>query len=138
MATLSAVFYRLYDGEESAVEAAMSGEPHTFSGEIALSYVDSPSCYVSWVDVPTQFSIGLLDESHFKVDAPLNERDVSASRMWAPLIGQNVSLQYTAAENQMLRVASGDSAVLLCSFEGGHWGSDFVTVCRSPPTGSDT
>ena len=89
MPKLTAICYRLFEGEESAVDAAVRGDPHDFGGELLLTFQDQ-KLFVSWVGEPVQYAIGTKDSSHFSPDARLTDFDVSGSVIWSDLIGQDV------------------------------------------------
>ncbi|GAA4788423.1 hypothetical protein GCM10023307_11850 [Lysobacter hankyongensis] len=133
MPKLIAICYRLLNGEASAVEAAENNEIHDFGGELVLTFDDGEKSFISWVNDPVQYAIGTKDASHFVPDAELADYDVSDTSMWASLIGQDVSLSFIAANNQVLKVSSAADHVLLCSYERGGWWADEVTVCRQAP-----
>lgn len=133
MSKLTAVRYRLFEGEELAVDAAERDEVHDFGGELALIFQDEGELFVSWVGEPVQYAIGTKSSSHFLPDARLTDFDVSGSAMWADLIEQDVALQFTAPDRQVLKVSSAAGHVLLCSFERG-WFADEVTVCKLMPS----
>jgi hypothetical protein len=137
MAKLTAITYRLFQGEEPVVEAASAGEMHDFGGELALSFQDGQTIFVSWVGEPVQYAIGTKDSSHFLPDAQLTDFDVSGTAMWAELIGRDVELQYTASDHQVLEVSSAVGHLLLCSLERGCWWADEVTVCKRVPAPYD-
>jgi hypothetical protein len=137
MSKLTAICYRLFQGEEPAVDAAESDETHDFGGELALTFQNGQKIFVSWVGEPVQYAIGTKDSSHFLPDAQLTDFDVSGTAMWADLIGQDVALQFTAPDNQVLTVSSVIGHVLLCSFERGGWWADEVTVCKQAPAPYD-
>jgi hypothetical protein len=130
MPKLAAIHYRLFESDKPAVDAAESNETHDFGGELALIFQDGMTIFVSWVGEPVQYAIGTKDSSHFLADAELSDFDVSGSAMWADLVGQDIALQFTAPENQVLTVSSAYGHVLLCSFERGAWWADAVTVCK--------
>ncbi len=119
------------------MEAAVGDETHDFGGELALTFQDGQKIFVSWVGEPVQYAIGTKDSSHFLPDAQLTDFDVSGSAMWANLIGQDLALQFTAPDNQVLTVSSVAGRVLLCSFELGGWWADEVTVCKQAPAPYD-
>ena len=133
MPKLTAICYRLLQGEESAVDAAADGETHDFGGELVLTFQDGQRLFVSWVGEPVQYAIGTSDASHFLQDAALTNFDVSASAIWADLINQDVSLRFAAPENQVLEISSPTARLMLCSYERGHWWADEVTVCKEAP-----
>ncbi len=133
MSKLTAICYRLLQGEESAVNAAASGETHDFGGEVVLAFQGGRKLFVSWVSEPVQYAIGTSDSSHFLPDASLTDFDVSTSAIWSDLIGQDVSLRFVAPENQVLEVSSPTARLMLCSYERGHWWADEVTVCKEAP-----
>jgi hypothetical protein len=133
MPKLTAIAYRHFEGEEQAVEAALRGETHDFGGELVLTFQDDSRTFVSWVPEPVQYAIGFNIESHFVPDAALTEVNVSAAPIWAVLIGQEVSLAFIGADNQVLKVSSADDHVLVCSFERGGWWADELTVCKEMP-----
>lgn len=132
MPTLNAIAYRHFEVEEQAIEAALRGETHDFGGELVLTFQEDPRIFVSWVNEPVQHAIGFKGESHFLPDT-LTEVDVSAAPIWAVLIGQEVSLAFIGADNQVLKVSSADDHVLVCSFEQGGWWADELTVCKEMP-----
>lgn len=119
------------------MDAAESDEIHNFGGELALTFQDSQKIFVSWVGEPVQYAIGAKDSSYFLPDAQLTDFDVSGSAMWADLIGQDVALQFTAPDNQVLTASSATGHVLLCSFERGGWLAAEVTVCKQAPAPYD-
>lgn len=137
MSKLIAICYRLFDGEEPAVEAAESAEIYDFGGELVLTFQDGQRCFVSWVGEPVQYAIGSKDSSHFVLDAQLTDYDVSSTAMWVGLVGQDVLLSFAASDNQVLKVSSATDHVLLCSFERGGWWADEVTVCKQAPAAYD-
>jgi len=133
MPKVAAICYRLFQGEEPAVDAAQRGEEHDFGGELVLTFQDGQRCFVSWVGEPVQYAIGTSDSSHFVPDANLVDYDVSNTAIWAGLLGQDVSLSFAGADNQVLKVSSPKDHLLLCSFERGHWWADEVMVCKQAP-----
>jgi hypothetical protein len=137
MSKLTAICYRLFEGEESAVDAAERDETHDFGGELVLSFQDGQKLFASWVGEPVQYAIGTKDSSHYLPSAQLTDFDVSASVMWADLVGQDVSLDFIAPNNQVLKVSSATGHLLLCSFERGGWYADEVTVCKQAPAPYD-
>lgn len=137
MSKLTAIHYRLFEGEELVVDAAERDETHDFGGELVLTFQDGQKLFVSWVGEPVQYAIGTQGSSYFLPDAQLTDFDVSASTTWAGLIGQEVALHFTAPDNQVLRVSSATGHVLLCSFERGSWRADEVTVCKHLPAPYD-
>lgn len=137
MPKLIAISYRLFQGEEPVVDAADAGEVHDFGGELALSFHDGQTAFVSWVSEPVQYAIGTRASSHFVPEAQLTDFDVSGTAMWADLIGREVELRYAAPDNQVLEVSSDVGHLLLCSFERGYWWADEVTVCKQLPAPYD-
>ena len=133
---LAAVTYRLLEGEEPAIDAARNGETHDFGGELVLTFEDGTQRFVSWVGEPVQYAVGVERASHFKPDASLTDFDVSDARMWVALIGKALSFEFVAADNQVLRIASKDDHVLVCSFERGGWWADELTICKQMPVAS--
>ncbi|WP_295847316.1 hypothetical protein [uncultured Xanthomonas sp.] len=131
--TITAIFYRLFECDEPALDAAARGETHSFGGEVALTFEDGKKPFVSWVGEPVQYAIGSKDTSYFLPDAALTDVDVSDSAMWADLIGHEVSFQFAAPDNQVLEISSATGRLLLCSLERGHWWADDVTVCKQLP-----
>jgi hypothetical protein len=115
------------------VHAAARDETHDFGGELVLTFQDDRKVFVSWVGEPVQFAIGTRDSSHFLPDTRLTDFDVSGTAIWANLIGQDVSLRFTALENQVLEVSSTGGRLLLCSYERGGWWADEVTICKEAP-----
>jgi hypothetical protein len=137
MSKLTAICYRLFQGEESAVDAAERDETHDFGGELVLTFQDGRKLFVSWVREPVQYAIGIKDSSHFSPDAELTDFDVSGSAAWDDLIRQVVSLHFVAPENQVLKVSSASGHLMLCSYERGGWWADEVTVCKQAPAPHD-
>jgi hypothetical protein len=137
MPTLAAIRYRLFEGEESVIQAAESGSPHDFGGELVLSFQDGRECFISWVAEPVQYAMGIGDSTHFVPDARLFDHDVSRTATWVGLIGQEVRLGFAEKDNQILKVSSQDDHVLLCAFERGFWWADQITVCRQVPAPYD-
>jgi hypothetical protein len=133
MSKLTAIHYRLFDGEETAVASARADEAHDFGGELVLTFEGGLKEFVSWVGEPVQYAIGTKDESHFAPDAGLTEFDVSATSTWAALIGREVTLGFAAADHQVLQISTADAQVLVCSFEHGAWWADALTVCKHLP-----
>jgi hypothetical protein len=133
MPKLTAICYRLFDGEESSADSAARGEIHEFGGELALTFDDGQRLFVSWVSEPVQYAIGVKDASHFVPEARLTDFEVSDSVIWAGLVGQEVSLQYVGYAHQILEVSSATDSLFLCSFERGGWWADAVTVCKQTP-----
>ena len=119
------------------MDAAKAGEMHDFGGELALSFQDGQTIFVSWVGEPVQYAIGTKDSSHFVAEAQLTDFDVSGSAMWADLIGRDIALQHVASDNQVLEVSSEAGHIFLCSFEHGGWWADEVTVCKRVPASYD-
>jgi hypothetical protein len=138
MSKLNAVHYRLFEGEQIAAECSAMGETHDFGGEVVLTFGDGRQAFVSWVNDPVQHSVGSSRASHFVPDADLLEFDVSASAMWADVVGYDVSLDYDAPDNQVLKVASAVGHVLLCSYEQGNWRADEITICKRMPGTRDS
>jgi hypothetical protein len=137
MPKLTAICYRLFEGEESAVDSAARDEIHDFGGELVLTFEGGHKSFVSWVGEPVQYAIGTRDSSHFLPDALLTDFDVSDSVMWANLLGQDVTLRFVSPDNQVLKVSSATGHLLLCSFERGGWWADEVTVCKQAPAPYD-
>ncbi|MBX3713715.1 MAG: hypothetical protein KF800_17275 [Lysobacter sp.] len=133
MPKLTAICYRLFEDEESSADLAARGEIHDFGGELALTFDDGQRLFVSWVSEPVQYAIGIKGASHFLPEARLTDFDVSASAIWAGLIGQEVSLHYIGPDHQVLGVSSATDNLFLCSFERGGWWADAVTVCKQAP-----
>jgi len=133
MPTIIAICYRLFEGEELAIDAARRGEAHDFGGELVLTFQDGQRTFISWVDEPVQYAIGAKESSHFLPNAKLADHDVSGTDMWAGLLGQDVTLSFAAPDNQILKVSSGTDHLLLCSFERGHWWADEVMICKQAP-----
>lgn len=138
VSTLTAVSYRLFEGEASAIAAARRAETHDFGGELVLTFEDGTQHFVSWVSKPVQYSVGIKDASHFVPDANLSEFDVSASQMWAGLIGRALSFRFVATNHQALRISSDDNEVWVCSFERGGWCADALTVGKQLPVSAGT
>jgi hypothetical protein len=134
MPKLLAVRYRLFEGEKIAGLSASRNETHDFGGELVLSFQGNPDVFVSWVSEPVQYSIGTSSSSHFIPGATLSDYDVSTTSMWSGLVGQDVSMEFVAPDNQILAVSSGRNRLLLCSLEQGSWWADQVTICREVPT----
>jgi len=137
MPKLASVSYRLFEGEEPAIEAARHAEPHDFGGELVLTFQDGVRRFVSWVGEPVQYAVGIQEASHFVPDAALSDFDVSGTGMWAGLVGEEVSLGFVAADNQVLKLLSPGGAVFVCSFERGRWWADGLTICREVPVPYD-
>ena len=133
MPILVAVSYRLLDGEEEALQDASHNRVHDFGGELVLTFEGGRRVFVSWVDEPVQYAIGLSEATHFIPDAALVEHDVSASATWTDFLGKDVALDFVVPDNQVLEVSCGSARLLLCSFERGQWWADEVTVCREMP-----
>ena len=133
MPRLIAAQYRLFLGEESSVLAAEQCEAHDFGGELVLNFDSGDQIFVSWVNEPVQYSIGIKDGSHFLPKANLSSYDVSHSKMWAGLVGHEVSLKFVSENNQILEISSANDHVLACSFERGYWWADEVTICKEAP-----
>src|SRR6476620_2486080 len=138
MPKLAAVTYRLFDGEEPVIEAARNAETHDFGGELVLTFQGGMRSFVSWVSEPVPYAVGVKDASHFVPDGSLADFDVSGARMWAKLIGKELSLGFVGADNQVLRIWSEDDQVLVCSFERGGWWADELTICKQMPAPRET
>jgi hypothetical protein len=133
MAKLLATHYRLFQVDESVVGSADRNETHSFGSELVLTFLEAQQIFVSWVNEPVQHSVGMKDTSYFLPDAEFTLHEVSGSRMWAGLVGRDVSLKFTAPDNQILEIASTKDHVLVCSFQRGHWGADELTICKVAP-----
>lgn len=132
MAKLASVCYRVFEGEEAIVDVAAVGSVHDIGGEVVITFQDGQRIFISWVSKPVQYAVGMNDASYFLPDA-LVDCDVSRTEMWRGLVGKEVSLDFVAADNQVLKVSSPTHHVLLCSFERGHWWADELTICREMP-----
>jgi hypothetical protein len=130
MPKLASVSYRLFEGEEPAIEAARHAEPHDFGGELVLTFQAGLRRFVSWVGEPVQYAVGIQEASHFVPDAALSEFDVSEMGMWAGLVGEELSFAFVAADNQVLKLSSPRGSVFVCSFERGRWWADGLTICK--------
>ena len=133
MAKLLATHYRLFQGEESSVLAAEKSETHDFGGELVLTFEGGHKTFISWVNEPVQYSIGMKEISHYVAEAELFCHEVSHSKMWSSLIGHEISLKFIAADNQILEISSAMDHVLVCSFERGQWWADEVMICKEAP-----
>jgi len=133
MPRLAAVHYRLFEHEQQAIDAAHIAETHDFGGELALTFHDGLRSFISWTSEPVQYAVGIGGRSHFRPDASLADYDVSHSRMWVGLIGKEIKMEYSAADDQILRIASADDHVLVCSLERGNWWADELTICKQAP-----
>lgn len=131
-ARLAAVSYRVFEGEESIFSEAAAGSTHDLGGEVVLIFQDGQRIFISWVSEPVQYAVGMKKASFFLPEA-LVDCDVSGTQMWAGLVGQEVSLDFVVADNQVLEVSSPTHHVLLCSFERGYWWADELTICREMP-----
>lgn len=136
MAKLATVSYRVFEGEESVVNDAAVGSMHDIGGEVVMTFQCGQRIFISWVSKPVQYAVGMNNASHFLPDA-LVGCDVSGTEMWGGLVGREVSLDFVAADNQVLKVSSSSHHVLLCSFERGHWWADELTICREMPAPYD-
>ncbi|MXV06313.1 MULTISPECIES: hypothetical protein [unclassified Xanthomonas] len=130
MSKLTKICYRLFEFDQPALDAATKGETHDFAGEVALTFEDGRTLFVSWVGEPVQYAIGTKDTSYFLPEAALTNFDVSGSAIWSDLIGREVSLQFAASDNQVLEISSAAGRLLLCSLENGKWWAAEVTVCK--------
>lgn len=133
MPILVAVAYRFFEGEEGALHEASNNRAHDSGGEVVLMFEGGRRVFVSWVDEPIQYAIGMSEASHFTPEAALSEHDVSACVFWSDLLGKEVALNFVVSDNQVLEVSSDSARLLLCSFERGQWWADEVTVCKEIP-----
>ena len=104
MPRLAAVHYRLFEHEQQAIDAAHIAETHDFGGELALTFHDGLRSFISWTSEPVQYAVG-----------------------------KEIKMEYIAADDQILRIASADDHVLVCSLERGNWWADELTICKQAP-----
>lgn len=133
MSKLLTIWYRIFEYDEPSVEMALHGETHDQGGEILFIFEDGRELFVSWVNQPVQYAIGIKESTHYLPSANLTNFDVSSSAMWCDLVGHAVAFDFVATGNQILKVSSVTGHTFICSFRDGGWFCDAMTICKEAP-----
>ncbi len=114
---LSGVHYRRFPWEATRFASAPEALSDTTDGEIVLLFTDRTQTFVSWQDAPDETgllcTIELSSKTFFIPDAKLETVEVSASPLWQPLLGAEVSITYVDFDRSAIEVR-GNKSLLFC------------------------
>src|SRR4051794_37699315 len=113
---LAKVWYELFEHEAEWLELHPDPEEISLGRQLRLDLLDSSTLFITWTWGPDggDYHMGSGPESF--CNSPEMLRVVSAASLWAPLVGQPISLAYQGADQQVLEVRGGASVVFCCSY----------------------
>ena len=121
---LKAVSYELFEFED-APESSL--RIHKLDRQIRLTLDDNIVLFISWSSDPTQYCIGVSDQSFFS-DEPFSMMEMSHSPLWSPLAGTLCDLSFIDPDHQVLKISSANGAVYIMSYESGVWYADTLSI----------
>lgn len=127
---LTHVFYEIYELDYQALLGHEDDLFHALDREVRLDFDDANSIWISWSSEPRQFCIGYWEKSQFKKPIPVI-LNMSQAKLWHPLIGNNIELEYNSSERDFLKIY-GVNYSLWCWAEGSE-GSDVLHISNSLP-----
>lgn len=133
--SLRRVVYELFVSDLVEVDDPACAEAHTIDRELRLDWDDGSATFVSWTSRPVMYCIGAQPTSFFLPNDEAVTRDMSASALWAPLIGRPAALRFCDDDHQVLAVGDGRATVYCAAYEQGAWRCDVVRICAAPPLG---
>lgn len=131
---LARVWYELFAWEAEWLDQHPDFKDAKLGRQLRLVMVDGSNVFVAWTWGPCgdDFGVGIAPHS-FCTGSPEVDREMSASPLWAPLVGNAVELVYRDAEHQVVEVRAGSAVVYCCSFGQGMWGMDELRISGHIP-----
>jgi hypothetical protein len=129
---LQNVFYDLFDFEADTLDGPESHFSHTIDRELCLELVDGRKIFISWWDVPVQYSVGMGEISFFKPEEYVRV-DACSHPMWKGIIGQPVEFLVLDDGHQIVELRSPVGSIYFSTSQDGQFGYDALTVSTTMP-----
>ncbi|WP_172205360.1 hypothetical protein [Niveibacterium sp. COAC-50] len=106
---------------------------HQLDGEVALTFSNDKTVFVSWGNTPLQYSIEQKGCSFFNAGV-LTAVDMTQHPHWRPFIERDVTMNYIKNDHQVLSLTAGEESLFLTSqYDDGTFCGDCVRVSRAKP-----
>lgn len=130
---LQRVTYNLFEHELAGPWATDTDAWHQLDGEVALTFSNDKTVFVSWGNGPKQYSIEQKGSSFFSADV-LTVLEMTQHPYWQPFIEREVTMNFSSNDHQVLALVSGEESLFLSSqYDDGTFCGDCVRVSRANP-----
>lgn len=130
---LQRVAYHVFEHELPGPWVTVSTAWHQLDGEVALTFSNDNTVFISWGNGPLQYSIEQKDSSFFNAGV-LTAVEMTQHPYWLPFIEKDISLDYLKDDHQVLVLSHEEESLLLSSqYDDGTFCGDCVRVSHANP-----